>query len=187
MKRIRLAPLLLLAAPVWISACDSGNGQDDPVRRAFVTRIVIDEFPALDPATGEGWDGGSATSTSEADLYFRILGSGGLSLLNGEESDLVTTDGQAGSRHFRNAGPADLPVGFTVNDFLIDALDRSLAIELKDDDSDVLNADDVIGLSISFRLEDHIPDPLPADRRASIPFESADGLVRGRMTVRFST
>jgi hypothetical protein len=180
MNRISVAALVL-AGPLILGACDSVNGGDDPIRRAFVTRVIIDEFPVSNPAAG-GWDGGG---DGQADLYFRILGSTG-QILNGEESTLVTADGQAGSRVFTDAGIEDIPVTYTVNDFLIDALDRSLTVEVKDDDSP-LSADDVIGESTSFRLENHIPNPLPANRQAIIPFANADNTVRGRLTVRFSS
>ncbi len=187
MNRLRFLPALLLAAPLFLSACDSINNDDDPIRRAFVTRVIIEQFPLVNTAEGNGWDGGDITSTDEADLYFRILGSNDVELLNGESSDLVTADGQAGSRVFRNAGTADLPVTFTVNEFLIDALDRALVVQIKDDDSDVLNPDDDIERSDVFRLEDHIPSPLPNDRTVSIPIESVDGTFRGRVTVRYSS
>jgi hypothetical protein len=177
-----LAAALLVAGPLALTACDSGNGDDDIIRVAYVTRVIIDDFPVSNPAAG-GWDGGG---DGQADLYFRILGSNGVQLLNGEESTLVTADGQAGSRVFTDAGIEDIPVTFTVADFLIDALDRSLTVEVKDDDSP-LSADDVIGESTSFRLEDHIPNPLPANRQAIVPFVSADSSVSGRLTVRFAS
>jgi hypothetical protein len=189
MNRLAPAALLLLAAPIVLSACDLFGGGDDNdiIRRAFITRVVIEDFPLVNTAENNGWDGGDITSNAEADLYFRLLGSGGTVILNGEESDDVTVDGRPGDSRYTNAGAGDLPVSFTVNEFLIDALDRSIVVELKDDDSDVLNPDDVIELSESFRIEDHIPNPLPANRIISIPFESADGTLRGRVAMRLSS
>jgi hypothetical protein len=189
MTPIRFAALLLLGAPLVLGACDLfGGGDDDEIiRRAFVTRVVIEDFPLTNPDEGNGWDGGDITSNAEADLYFRLLGSTGGEILNGEESNLVTVDGRPGESRYENAGAADLPVSFTVDKFLIDALDRTIVVELKDDDSDVFNPDDVIELSEGFRLESFIPDPLPDNRIVSVPFESADGTLQGRLTVRFSS
>jgi hypothetical protein len=188
MKPSRTLAALLLAAPaVLFSACNSVNNDPDPVRRAFVTRVTIDDFPFLNPANGDGWDS-SGPDDNEADLYFRLLGTGDAELLSGdgggENEDLI----DSGNGVQENQGPGEVPVVFNVANYEINVLERVLVVQVKDDDSDEFppGSDSDIGRSESFRLLDFAPATTDGTDTEAIPFESADGAITGRITVRWA-
>lgn len=187
---LRLRTAALLAAPVVFSACSVGDPTPDQIRRGFVTRVVVNDFPVYNIAENVGWDGGNVND-EQADVYFRLLGrTDADELLNSEQDDIVVIDDNDGDpsnnpNNYGNAGDGDTPLVWDVENYEINVLDRTLRLELKDDDSGAFDEDDRMSVSSEFRLEDYIPSDLSGNRTVGIDVSSPDGEFDARITVRF--
>ncbi len=186
MRTLRLP--LLLALPLVFSACDSTSTDVNNVRRAFIERVVINEFPLTQP-NGDGWDGGGP---DQADVYFLLLGVNNSDIvINGEEDGVVAFDDVDSPNDgiYGGVGDDDLPLDYTLDatgvpESEITVLDRTLRLQVKDDDSPG-STDDVIVTSEPFTLFDQIPATLPSNRRVSFDVTSPDGTLDARITVRY--
>jgi len=182
---------LLLALPLVFSACDSLDPDPQDVRRGFIERVVITQIPLTNPNSsppGEGWDGGGA---EDADVYFRLLGvNDSPDIINGEEDGVVAVgDASSTDGTFGGVGSADLPLVYTLDAATVPAseitvLDRTLRLEVKDDDSPG-STDDVMAVSQAFTLFDQIPSTLPNDRRVAFTVTNAAGTMTAQITVRY--
>lgn len=180
---------LLLALPLVFAACDSLNPDAEDVRRGFIERVVVTELPSTQP------DGGAWDSGNNPDVYFRLLGvNDSPDLINGEEDGVVALgddspdDGIFGGVDVEGSDN-DLPLDYRLDNPLvaqseIDVLDRTLRLEVKDDDSP-LGTDQRMGISEPFTLLDQLPSTLPSDRTVTFTVNSDDGTMEARITVRY--
>lgn len=185
MPALRL-PLLLVFALVF-SACDVTNDDPGEIRRGFIERVAITHLPFTQQGGG-GWDGGGP---DEADVYVRLLGTTFPALINSEEDGVVAPgDSAPEGGTYVDAGEADLALVYTLDAATVPASDlslyRPLRLEVKDDDSEMNDEDDVMALSQAFTLSDQIPSALPDDRRVTFAVTNDAGTMTAEITVRYA-
>jgi len=180
---------LLLAFALVFSSCDATMDDPNEVRRGFIERIAITAFPFTQRGGG-GWDGDDR-SPEEADVYFRLLGTNFPALINSEEDGVLAPgDSTPAGGTYVDAGAAVLPLVYTLDAATVPASDlslyRPLRLEVKDDDSEMIDEDDVIAMSQVFTLDDQIPSVLPDDRRVTFTITNDAGTMTAEITVRYA-
>jgi hypothetical protein len=135
--------------------------------------VVVDTFRTSRPTGDWDPDGGGA------DLYFLLL-RGGTIVLDGRDDPRVTRS--AGPVIVPNAGVADLPVRWVISDFVVEPLNVSYRVDLRDEDVSEGGNDEAVGQTVGRVLENELR-ALPNE----LEFASVDGLTRVRLLLDWRT
>ncbi len=175
--------LLLVAAPLLLSACDTTR--DRPPRRAIVTAVQIDDAPLRDPASGSEWDGAGGGGP---EVYFRLLyadeSTTSRGALNPRDDRFVLNQRTPGQPWVDDTRGSDFPLVWAVDGgFEVRDLRDSFRVALYD--YDPTTEDDLMGVTQAFTFADGAPD-IADGREDTIILDGTDqSLVRVRLRVRY--
>lgn len=158
--RLLLAAALLLP----LAACDSDDPTPDNIRRVVITQVSIEDVPDRMP-DGDTWDNDPTGLSSDPDLFFDLLDSGGSLVATTEDEDFANIDPDT-----------ELPVSWDT-DIVFNRFDRTLFFEIYDNDP---SSTDLMGFTESFLLQD-----LVDQNRTFISLESDDGEIFVTVRLRF--
>lgn len=182
---MRRSLLLLVAAPLLITACDTNR--DRAPRRAIVTAVQIDDAPLRDPANGAEWDGATGGGP---EVYFRLLyadqNETSRGALNPRDDGFVRNQLTPGQAWVDDVDGADFPLVWTVDGgFEVRDLRDEFRVALYD--YDPVGGDDLMGETGTFTFGDEAP--AIADGREDTVVLDGVGLggeqVRVRLRVRY--
>ena len=175
--------LLLAAAPLLLTACDSDTNRDGSPRRAIVTAVQIDDAPLFDPVSGNDWDGNAFGGGPE--IYFRLLyddqGATSRGALNPRDDRFVRNQNKPGQPWVDDARGSDFPVVWAVDGgFEVRDLRDRFRVALYD--YDPTSEDDLMGETETFTFGDSAP--AIADGREDTIVLDGVGLGADRVRVR---
>lgn len=163
MLRPTLTALALLAL-LPLAACDSGDADPDDISRVIITQVTIEDVPNLMP-DGDAWDEDPTGISSDPDLYFDLLTTGGSLEATTEDDDQANIDPDT-----------DLPVSWTLSE-TFNRFDQALYFEIFDKDP---TSEDFMGETETFLLQD-----LVDQNRTFVSLESDDGEIFMTVRVQF--
>lgn len=152
---MRRSLLLLVAAPLLLTACDTNR--DRPPRRAIITAVQVDDAPLFDPANGNEWDGSGGGGP---EVYFRLLyadqNQTSRGVLNPRDDRFVLNQRTPGQPWVDDVRGSDFPLVWAVEGgFEVRNLSDSFRITLYD--YDPTTEDDFMGGTEAFTFGDEAP------------------------------